>query len=303
MNSYSTFQSENSALIEAKQAPVHITLDQISRQQQPKAQKLRTNAMIRLSKSIQKYGILTPIDVKPIMDRNGYLLYEVLDGNKRVEAAESIGLQRIPCRILSPNDPKYAQNMAISHLKQEKLHFFDHAKAYRELINRYHMTQEEIASRLGFSQSAIANKLRLLQYSEEEQLKIKQLALSERHARALLQLKSPQERAILAEKIAEDGLTVSETEKIIKKTTEESITPSSSPLPSTSNFAPIYKPIPTQEGFLPKKFALRDLTPLYNSIERVLGIFQKTGVQVGYLKEEREDSVNISIRIPKHSEI
>lgn len=301
MDNYNTYYDKNLLQNEAKQAPVYITIDQISRFQSKKKLKSRANSTIRLAKSIQKYGILTPIEVKPTTDHNGYLLYEIIDGNQRVEAAESIGVQRIPCRILSPNDPKYAQSTAISHLKQDKLHFFDQAKAYLELINRYHMTQEEIATRLGFSQSAVANKLRLLQYTEEEQLKIRRLMLSERHVRALLQVKNTDERNVLAERIAKESLTVSETEKIIKETIAKSAIISSPSLPANGSSTTIYKTIPTQEGFLPKKFALRDLSPLYNSIERVLGIFQKTGVQVGYSKEEQENFVNISIYIPKSS--
>ena len=293
------FYEQNQPQMEIKQATVHIAIEQISRQSIKKRGKTQSNSIIRLAESIKKYGILTPIEVKPSPDQNGFLFYEVVDGNKRLQAAETTGLQQIPCQILSPSTSKYAKSIAINQLKQEKLHYFDLAKALFELINRYQMTQEEVATRLGYSQSAIANKLRLLRFSEEEQAHIKQLSLTERHARALLRLKSAESRVIMAQKIVADGLTVAKSEELIQSINNQNDKKASKVCLQRPEIESKYLPIPTKEGVLPKKFALRDLTPLYNSIERVLGIFQKTGIQVGYYKEEHADCVDISIRIPK----
>lgn len=299
MNELMHFHEQNQPQMEIKQATVHIAIEQISRQSIKKRGKTQSNSIIRLAESIKKYGILTPIEVKPTANSDGFLFYEVIDGNKRLQAAETIGLQQIPCQILSPSMPKYAKSNAINHLKQAKMHYFDQAKALFELTNRYQMTQEEIASRLGYSQSAVANKLRLLHFSEEEQTYIRQLSLTERHARVLLRLKSPEKRAFLAQKIATEGLTVAKSEELVQNI--EQLNGSGAELISSkvTQIEPKYQHITTKEGVQPKKFALRDLTPLYNSIERVLGIFQKTGVTVGYCKEEHEDCVEIFIRIPK----
>ena len=302
MDNLMVFEEHISHQSEVKQATVYITIDQIKQQSSTKAAKMQSNSTIRLAKSIKKYGILTPIEVKPTTDVNGYLFYEIIDGNKRLRAAESIGLQQVPCQILSPSDPKYAQISAINRLKQEKLHYFDHAKALFELTKRYRMTQEEVAARLGYSQSAVANKLRLLHFTDTEQVLIKQLSLTERHARALLCLSEPQAREILARKIAQNQLTVAETEQFIKLIKEKSANNATDFPSERQKSEQKYQSIPTPEGVLPKKFALRDLTPLYNSIERVLGIFQKTGVRVGYCKEENDNFVDISIRIPKPNE-
>lgn len=310
--------------------------------------KQEQNIIIRLSKSIEKYGILEPLAVKPASKSSGYPLYELIDGERRYRAAAIAGITKIPCIILPLSAPKCLQMAEIVRLRQEKLHYFALAEAFFCLINEYHMTQDEIARRMGLSQSAVANKIRLLKFTTEERRIITAYQLTERHARAFLRLSDPKKRAEIIEKVQKHALTVAKTEELIScvlrqqasvaeensafdaeivfnaEGSLEAGAPVRTEAPfgagasdATSAFgtglafdAPI-KPKPSREqgapcqptvpksGIMPRKFALQDLKPLYNSIERTLGIFQKTGVAAEYRKEEDENAARIVIYIPK----
>ncbi|MBR7111829.1 MAG: ParB/RepB/Spo0J family partition protein [Clostridia bacterium] len=318
------------------QTPIFLAAEQILVQQTPRNVKKEHNAVIRLAASIEKYGILEPLFVKISPQPDGYALYELIDGERRFRAAALAGVRKLPCLVLAPNDKKCIKIAAIKAVLREKLHFFALAEAFSNLIEQYQMTQEEIADRMGLSQSAVANKLRLLQFTPEERRLIVSGTLTERHARTFLRLKDPEKRREIIEITLREGYNVAKTEELVQKWVkspkrthaqnptripeeQESILPATLPFWEDSTgesgekrvfndenavFEP-KTPLKTPEspkrnvGVTPKKFALRDLQPLYNSIERTLGIFEKTGVSVEYTKHEDENCAHIAIRIPK----
>ena len=179
------------------------------------------------------------------------------------------------------------------------------------------MTQAEIAHKLGVSQSSIANKLRLLALSHEEQRTILTYGLTERHARSVLRLKRPEERALALRKIYEERLNVAQAEEMIeglmaegqreKQANRANTSPESGREPTQSvlgnsrsaTSVTIISPQTPPRGCIPRKFAIPDLTPLYNSIERTLSIFRKTGATASCMREESSDGVRIVIEVPK----
>lgn len=324
--------------------PIFLLPEQILPLGTPQNAKQEQNIIIRLSKSIEKYGILEPLAVKPTSKIGGYPQYELIDGERRYRAAAIAGVTKIPCVILPLGAPKCLQMAEIMRLRQEKLHFFALAEAFCRLINEYHMTQDEIARRMGLSQSAVANKIRLLKFTPEERRIITTYGLTERHARAFLRLSDQKIRTEVIEKVQKDALTVAKTEELIsfllhgrapkanesstlgtltadepkeniafeaptpREITETGAFNASIPLDlSISPANTLSEPLSNQpqqkavgkSGITPRKFALQDLKPLYNSIERTLGIFQKTGVAAEYHKVEDENAARIVIYIPK----
>ena len=260
------------------------------------------NAIIRLSESIRKYGILEPLTVAR---KEGHPAepsqYTLISGFKRFAAARLAKIDRIPCQILPNNDRFCAISSVLRNIKQTDLHFFEQAAAFRLLIQDFSMTQEEIAKSIGISQSAVANKLRLLAFSKEEQLKIIDYGATERHARALLRLKSPQERGIVLQRIRAERLSVAATEALIDE--QLSAAPNK---PRKPQEAP---PCPTRRiemakaaessNFCPTRFAMQSPQPLYNSIERLVSIFRKTGAAASCYREEGAESIRIVIEIPQ----
>lgn len=324
-------QPHREPLAATQDPPIFLSPEQIIPQSAIGNAKQEPNTIIRLSKSIEKYGILEPLAVKPTSKSSGFPLYELIDGERRYRAAAIAGVSKLPCVILPQSAPQCLQMAQIQRLLEEKPHYFALAEAFLELINGYHMTQDEIARRMGLSQSAVANKIRLLKLTPDERRIIASYGLSERHARAFLRLPDTKIRAEFITKVGREALTVARTEEIISKYLQngQKSTPAPekqgkigenegfspllaeeklnrvSPLSETTltpSLAPstLSDALPTpKDGVIPRKFALRDLKPLYNSIERTLGIFQKTGVAAEYRKEEDENAARIVIYIPK----
>ena len=253
----------------------------------------KPNVIIRLAESIRRYGILEPLSVRLVGDAGGFPAYELVSGAKRLAAARLAGLERIPCLVIAHSDASYAMTTVLEHLRGKKLHFFEQAQAFRRLIDDFSLTQEEIATHLSISQSSVANKLRLLQLTPTEREQITAGELTERHARALLRLKSPELRTEAIRRIREDGLNVAATERLISAFLEPTE-------PSKPSVSVIISPETPPKGICPRKFALQNLQPLYNSIERTLSIFRKTGAHAECSREESADGVCITIRIPKH---
>ncbi len=174
------------------------------------------NAIIRLSSSIRRYGILEPLLVEKQAGEEGKgPFYLLIDGEKRYHAACIVGMEQIPCFILANDTKSMAKAAIFADLKQKKRHMFEEATAFRELLEVHQLTQEGIARQLGLSQSAVANKLRLLKFSNKEQARILEGRLTERHARTLLRLFDPAERQDALEQVIADRLNVSATEAFV----------------------------------------------------------------------------------------
>ena len=126
------------------------------------------------------------------------------------------GLSEIPAVVLEGDDLKAAQVAIIENVQREDLNPVEEALAYELLMDRFHLTQEEVSRQVGKSRSAIANLLRLLDLPEEVLEMVKGGKLSAGHARALLGLKNTEQIAPLAEKAIEKGLSVRDVERTIR---------------------------------------------------------------------------------------
>ena len=256
------------------------------------------NAVIRLAESIKKYGILVPLAVKRTGKSGREERFELIDGERRLRAALIAGIDKIPCHILPESHRSCAIAGIIDQIRQKSLNFFEQAAAFRMLMQDFAMTQEEIARKTGFSQSAIANKLRLLQLSKEEEGRILAARLTERHARALLRLQDPKAREKALFLASREHLNVAATEELVetllKSPKSESIHD-----PSAPHISVTLSPQAPPQGLIPRKFALKELTPLYNSIEHTLSIFRKTGAEAVCTREESADRIRIVIDIPR----
>lgn len=168
-----------------------------------------------LAESVQKYGVLQPIIVRPnqIIDDT----YEIIAGERRWRAAKLAGLDEIPAVILDGDDLKIAQVAIIENIQREDLNAVEEALAYQGLINRFGLTQDQVSKQVGKSRSAIANLLRLLDLPEDILVMLKNDEISAGHARALLGLNNEEDMLALAGKVVEKQLSVREVENAVKK--------------------------------------------------------------------------------------
>ena len=168
-----------------------------------------------LAESVQKYGVLQPILVRPnqIIDDT----YEIIAGERRWRAAKLAGLDEIPAVILDGDDLKIAQVSIIENIQREDLNAVEEALAYQGLMDRFGLTQDQVSKQVGKSRSAVANLLRLLDLPEEVLVMLKNDEISAGHARALLGLEDEANMIVLAQKIVEKQLSVREVESAVKR--------------------------------------------------------------------------------------
>ena len=168
-----------------------------------------------LAESVQKYGVLQPIIVRPnqLIDDT----YEIIAGERRWRAAKLAGLDEIPAVILDGDDLKIAQVSIIENIQRENLNAVEEALAYQGLMDRFGITQDQVSKQVGKSRSAIANLLRLLDLPEEVLVMLKNDDISAGHARALLGLNNEDDIIALANKIVEKQLSVREVESAVKR--------------------------------------------------------------------------------------
>ena len=168
-----------------------------------------------LAESIQKHGVLQPIIVRPnqLIDDT----YEIIAGERRWRAAKLAGLDEIPAVILDGDDLKIAQVSIIENIQREDLNPVEEALAYKGLMDRFNLTQDQVSKQVGKSRSAVANLLRLLDLPEDVIEMLKNDEITAGHARALLGLNSEADMSALAQKIVERELSVREVENAVKK--------------------------------------------------------------------------------------
>jgi ParB family chromosome partitioning protein len=169
-------------------------------------------SLAELADSIREHGIIQPLTVRKLS--SGY--YQIIAGERRWRAARIAGLSEVPAIVIEADDRKAAELAMIENLQREDLNPMEEAAGFHSLMENYHMTQEEAAQRVGKSRSAVANALRLLNLTEPVRAMVEDGRLSAGHARALLVL-SPALQEKTAETVVNTGLSVRQTEALVKK--------------------------------------------------------------------------------------
>jgi len=169
-------------------------------------------AIDELAESIRQKGILQPLLVRRV---NG--AYELIAGERRLRAAQQLGMEQVLVTIHDCADGELLEIALIENIQRENLNPLEEARAYRRLGDEFKLTQEEIAKRVGKDRSTVANTVRLLQLPQEVQREIERGTLSAGHARALVNAGPEAAKIKLAREIVARRLTVRETEKLAKR--------------------------------------------------------------------------------------
>lgn len=166
------------------------------------------NELEELKASISKEGILQPVLVR---ERGGK--YELIAGERRLRAAQDLGLTTVPAILLDVSDDRLLELALVENIHRENLNPVEVAEAFRQLIQIKSWTQEALAENLHFSRSGVANYLRILELPEDIQNAIARGQISMGHAKVLLSISDPKEQRLLFEKIAEEKLSVRDLEQ------------------------------------------------------------------------------------------
>lgn len=168
-------------------------------------------ALQELADSIKQFGIIQPIVVQKKDD-----YYEIIAGERRWRAAKLAKLKEVPVIIKEYSDREVMEIALIENIQRKDLNPIEEAIAYKSLVNEYNLKQDELAKKMSKSRAAIANSMRLLKLAEDVQEMIINQELSMGHARALLAIEHEELQIDTAKTVIEKGLSVRETEKLVK---------------------------------------------------------------------------------------
>jgi ParB family chromosome partitioning protein len=170
------------------------------------------DSLEELARSIRANGVVQPIVVRRFGSR-----YQIVAGERRWRASQRAELRRIPAVVKEVPDEKLLELALIENIQRQELNPIEEAKAYRKLIETVGLTQETVAEQVGKERSIITTALRLLRLPGELQREIEKGGLSAGHGRALLMTEDPQIQRRIANLVIDNGWSVRETERQIKR--------------------------------------------------------------------------------------
>lgn len=172
----------------------------------------REDKLEELASSIRHNGIIQPLVVRRTGER-----FQIIAGERRWRAAQKAGLHKVPCIVKEVSQDNVWELSLIENIQREELNPIEEANAYKNLLEKRDLTQEEVAQRVGKDRSSITNALRLLKLPLEVQKLVEEDKLSMGHARALLSVDSAEGQIRLAKEITTRALSVRETEQLVKR--------------------------------------------------------------------------------------
>jgi len=179
--------------------------------EQPR-KKFAVEKLEELAASIREKGIIQPLVVRKMPEH-----YEIIAGERRWRAAQKAGLREVPVVIQDVSDDAALEIALIENIQREDLNVIEQAEAFHSLIEKFHLSQEEMARRVGKDRSTIANSLRLLKLPSAIKNDILDERLTMGHARAILSLETNDLMEQARQEILAKHLSVRETENLVKR--------------------------------------------------------------------------------------
>ena len=202
-----------------------LSLDVIAVSRRQPRRAFDPDELAELTASIKALGVVQPVVVRPLSETGGAgapaapggVRYELIAGERRLRAARLAGLDTVPA-LVRPADKAAALEIALAeNVAREDLNAIEEAQAYASLVDEFGLTHERVGELVGRSRVAVTNTLRLLELPDDVQRLIESGVLSEGHGRALLGLADHGRRRSVAKLVGERGLSVRETEALVRK--------------------------------------------------------------------------------------
>jgi len=195
-------------------APLEIPISRIRGNPYQPRQRVEQKALESLAGSIAVHGVIQPILVTEVLDG-----YQLIAGERRVRAAQMAGLDHIPAIVRQMAARDQLAVAIVENIQRADLNAMEEAHAYRQLADEFSLTQDEIAARVGRARSTVANTLRLLELESSVQEALGDGHITEGHARALAGASPAAQRQLVAS-VAERGLSVRQTEELVRRLRE-----------------------------------------------------------------------------------
>ena len=196
----------------ASEGWVNLDINKVEPNREQPRKTFDEDKLLELSESIKKHGVIEPIVV---VKRDDY--YQIIAGERRWRASKMAGIKEVPVRIMDLTEEEIVQISLIENIQREDLNPIEEALAYKQLIDRFGYKQDEVAEIVSKSRTVITNSMRLLKLDEKVQQMVIDGTLSSGHARTILSLNDVEQQYPLAERVMDEGLTVRDLEKEIKR--------------------------------------------------------------------------------------
>jgi len=258
-----------------REAITALAVDLIDRSRFQPRREFDPEALRELADSIAAQGVIQPVVVRPIPGGR----YELIAGERRWRASQLAGLHEIPVVVREVPDQAAMAIALIENIQREDLNPLEEASALQRLLGEFGLTHQEIAEAVGKSRAMVTNLLRLLELNEDVKGYLEQKRLEMGHARALLGLKGPLQ-SDAARQVVAQGLSVRETEKLVRRLQQEGETASAkkTPPPEDPNIRALREDLADRLG---AKVEIQQsgggkgrLVIAYNSLDELDGILQ-----------------------------
>ncbi len=218
------------AIVESTTAVNRIAIDKIVPNPKQPRKDFDEQALSELATSIKQHDIIQPITVTKVGDT-----YQLISGERRFRASKLAGLKDIPAYIRQANDAQLLELAVLENLQREDLNAIEIGLSYKRIMDELDYTQEQVAERMGKERSSITNYIRLLKLPPDIQIAVRKGDISMGHARCLITIDAVEKQMFVYKEIKTKGLSVRQTEDLVRslynhtKTVKSSIKPNLSP--------------------------------------------------------------------------
>jgi ParB family chromosome partitioning protein len=206
-----------SSVVEAVTTMLRIGLDQIETNPRQPRHDFDEVALQELAHSIRLHDIIQPVTVSKLPSGK----YRLISGERRYRAAKIAELKDIPAYIRQADDQQLLELALLENLQREDLNAMEIALSYKRMMEELNYTQEQVAERMGKERSTVANYIRLLKLPPDIQVAVRSNQLSMGHARALINVDTVDKQLYLFSEIKTKGLSVRQTEELVRKLYKE----------------------------------------------------------------------------------
>jgi ParB family chromosome partitioning protein len=185
-------------------------------------------ALNELADSIKVHGIIQPITVRKLADRQ----YQLISGERRFQASKLAGLTKLPAYVRTANDQQMLEMALIENIQRENLNPIEVSLSYQRLISECNLKQEELGERVGKNRTTVTNYLRLLKLPPDIQIAVRDNKISMGHARAIINIENPDSQLFIFKKIIAEDLSVRAVESLAREVAEGAKLKEAKPAPS-----------------------------------------------------------------------
>lgn len=194
----------------------HVAISQIEPNPHQPRKKFAPAALEELAASIREHGLIQPLILKEIPTPYGPR-YQLIAGERRWRAAQRAGLENVPAVVKGATSQQMLELALVENIQRAELNALEEAEAYRQLIQEFEMTQEQVAHKVGKDRTTVSNALRLLKMPDTLKEAVLNEAMSEGHARALMQLTDEGIQNEMLKRVVEQNLSVRQTEELVRR--------------------------------------------------------------------------------------